>query len=98
MREMFKMLNLSSPANANRQVRAREGDPGGATISNRTNGRHRPLYAGDPIFFLAMKKMGCPDKPGNDGHFLRRGKLHLPGPLPLASLAQCSAGDGSVCL
>jgi hypothetical protein len=25
--------------------------------------RHRPLYAGDPIF---EKKMGCPDKPGND--------------------------------
>jgi hypothetical protein len=27
--------------------------------------RHRPLHAGDPIFSVA--KMGCPDKPGNDG-------------------------------
>jgi hypothetical protein len=26
--------------------------------------RHRPLYAGDPIF--VELKMGCPDEPGND--------------------------------
>jgi hypothetical protein len=31
--------------------------------------RHRPLYAGDPISFLEERKMGCPDKPGNDGLF-----------------------------
>jgi hypothetical protein len=35
------------------------------SISQNPKVRHRPLHAGDPIFFL-VAKMGCPDKPGND--------------------------------
>jgi hypothetical protein len=42
-------------------------------VKNFTQNRHRPLYAGDPICFSARKKMGRPDKPGDDGS--RVGKL-----------------------
>jgi hypothetical protein len=46
---------------------SREGDPSGSRYSPV---RHRPLYAGDPIFFGRERKMGCPDKPGNGVHFV----------------------------
>jgi hypothetical protein len=49
-------------------VQAQDGALG---IFQITQPRHRPLYAGDPISFL-KRKMGCPDKPGNDNGWVSR--------------------------